>query len=33
MSDARDPLVYLEDILDAAEKAAEFVRGLSVKHF
>jgi len=33
MSDARDPLVYLEDILDAIAKAEEFVCGLSREAF
>lgn len=33
MSSARDPLVYLEDILEAIAKAQEFVRGLSREEF
>lgn len=33
MTDGRDPAVYLDDILDAAEKATRFTEGLSFDDF
>jgi len=33
MSEERDPRVYLEDILDAVQKAQDFTEGLSFEQF